>query len=119
MKYLKAFLITIGIFLLITLISSTLSYFNIINDTFNNILKIISIIGGTFIGGIYIGLKSENKGYLEGIKIGGIILLFMISLSYLGFDNNFNIMNIIYYLVLFIISIVGSIIGINKKKETK
>lgn len=119
MKYLKVFFINIIIFLIIILVSSTLSYFNIINNTTNNILKIMSIIISNFISGIYIGLKSQNKGYIEGIKVGGITILILGILSFLFFNSKLNVLNIIYYLTIFILTIIGSIIGINKRKINK
>lgn len=116
MKYLKSFLITLAISLIIMIISSSLCYLDIINNTFNSILIIIGILLASFVGGVYIGTGCQNKGYLEGIKVGGILIIFLILLSYLGFNNSFTIIKALYYLVLFILSVIGSIVGINLKK---
>lgn len=119
MKYFKAFLIFISIFLIINLLSNTICYFSLINNLFNSLLSIISLIISSLISGLYIGLNSQNKGYLEGAKVGGIIISFMFLLSYLGFNNSFSIIGIIYYILILTLVITGSIIGINKKEKAK
>ena len=119
MKYLKSFMIYLAIFTILFLIISNLSYFDILSQQNCNILNILSLIISSLISGIYTGLKSTNKGYLEGMKIGSIIILFISLLSYLGFNNSFNFVTFICYLFIFIIIIIGSIIVINKRKKEK
>lgn len=119
MKYLKSLFIVISTTLVMLLLSSSLCYFNIINDVFNDVLKLVSILISCFLGGLYIGFKSATKGYLEGIKIGGGIVIFMLLLSYLGFDDGFRVIKIVYYLMILILTIGGSIIGINKSDQKK
>ena len=117
MKYLKAFLIVISTTILVNIFLSSLCYFDIIRNTTNSVLKLLSILIFSFISGIYIGIKSNNKGYLEGIKVGLITILFMILLSYLGFNDNFNMIKILYYFLILLVTIIGSVIGINKKEK--
>jgi len=119
MKYLKAFGIVIIASIVITLISSSLCYQNIISNKTNDVIKIIAIIMPAFISGLYIGKNSTNKGYLEGIKVGSITVLFLLMLSYLGFNNGFSITKVIYYLLIFMLTVIGSIVGINKKIDKK
>ena len=119
MKYLKAFSIVIIVATLITLISSSLCYRNIISNKTNDVIKIISMIIPAFISGLYIGKRSTNKGYLEGIKVGGITVLFLLMLSYLGFNNSISVIKILYYLLIFMLTVIGSIVGINKKEDKK
>ncbi len=75
------------------------------------IIPIISI----FIGSYRLGKLSNEKGYIEGIKYGliWVILFVIICLICKVFDWT----SIIYYFILLFISILGSILGINKKKE--
>lgn len=117
MKYLKTFGIILAIMITLFLISITLSYFNIINDTANDVIKLLSMLISSFSGGIYIGSQSQEKGYLEGIKISGILLIILITLSFLVFKDNLSIWKIIYYILILIVTITGSIIGINKKEK--
>ena len=41
----------------------------------------------------------------------------MTLLSYLGFNDNFNMIKIFYYFLILIVTIIGSVIGINKKEK--
>lgn len=104
--------------ILLTLIVTTLSYFDFLNKNINNYLKIVIPIISVLIGGFYLGKRSKEKGWLEGLKLGGIFLLLLFIFSYLGFQKSFRLKDIIYYLILLVSSILGSMIGINKKKVT-
>lgn len=116
-KYLKALLYIFIPILFFNLILSLLYYFNILSDKSFNILKIITTLISFIIGGIYIGKKSNRKGYLEGLKIGLIALIIFFIISYLAFDHGITIKSSIYYLVMLATSTIGSMIGINKKKN--
>ena len=118
-KYLKALLYIFISIISFTLIITILNYFNIISNTIINILKIISIIIPMFIGGMYIGKNSTSKGYIEGLKIGGITLIILFMLNYLGFNNSFHLSSIIFYLIVLISLVFGSVFGINKKVKDK
>ncbi len=118
-KYLKTLLyVTIGTFFF-NLILTLLYYFNIIGANVNSYLKLIFMAIIMITGGLIIGLKADKKGWLEGIKIGGIVICLMFLVSYLGFDKSLNIKSIIYYVLLILSSMLGSVIGINKKSSQK
>lgn len=120
MKYLKnlgmSFLYIIGTILVLTFIVTIFSYFNIMNDKVTSIFKIIIPIVALLIGGFYIGKRSTKKGFLEGLKLGFIFSLLLIIFNYLAFDNSFKLKYLLFYLILIITSILGSMIGINRKK---
>ena len=116
MKYLKSLGLFISSFLLINIIITILSYFEIISPNIIYILKIITIILSSIISGLYLGIKSNKKGYLEGLKLGGIITLLFIIITLIIKPINFTKFSIIYYLVIISIIVVSSMIGINKKK---
>ena len=116
MKYLKTILFELIILISLTLVSTILYYFNIINSSFNNIFKIITFIITFLISGIYIGRKSNKKYYIEGLKISVINVIVFLLLSII-FRNNFNIKQVIYYIILILITVLGSIIGGNIKKN--
>ena len=120
MNYLKKIGISIGItfllILLLTLMTTTLSYFEIIKGNTTTLFKILIPIISIFIGGIIIGKKSTQKGWLEGIKQGLIIILLMLIIS-LILKNKFEFKNTIYYIILIISTTLGSMIGINFKAK--
>lgn len=105
--------------LVLTFILTIFSYFNIISDKTVSIFKIIIPIISLFIGGFFIGKKSLKKGWLEGLKLSLIFLLILIIFEYLALGQSFNIKNLLYYLIISISSIFGSMIGISKKKIEK
>ena len=104
---------------ILTFILTLFSYFNIIGDKVVSIFKIIIPVVSLFIGGFLIGKKSLKKGWLEGLKLSLIFLILLIIFEYLALDQSFNIKNILYYLILSISSIFGSMIGISKKTTDK
>ena len=115
-KYLIQTLITVISTILLTTLITTLYYFNIINPTTYNILKIVIILLTLFINSLILGQKSKQKGYLEGIKFSSIIVIMFIILT-LILTKSFNIKYLIYYLIIIITSILGSMIGISLKKD--
>lgn len=103
---------------LITLVFIT-SLLNLIgvNSTITNFLIFIFNISLFFIFGLKNGKKAINKGYLAGLKVGGLFLLVLIIISLFTFKNIFSLSTFIYYLVLMLASTFGGSLGINKKSE--
>lgn len=100
--------------LVFTLFITFFSYFNILNDKITSIFKIIIPVLSLFIGGFYLGKKSTKKGWLEGLKLSLIFLILLIIFEYLALDQSFDIKNLLYYLIISISCIFGSMIGISK-----
>ena len=108
MNYLKSLLWCLGILIISSIIITIFNYFNVINGIVLKIIFLIIPIISIFIG-------SYRLGYIEGIKYGliWVILFVIICLICKVFDWT----SIIYYFILLFISILGSILGINKKKK--
>ncbi len=121
MNYLKKLGISFGIclasFFVLTFFITFLHYLNIMSYKTVSILKILIPIISLFIGGFLLGKKSSKKGWLEGIKFGAIFLVFLFLLNYLGFQHSFEIKDLIFYLIIMISAIFGSMIGINRKRS--
>ena len=116
-KYVMPFLYTIGILLIGTLITSTLYYFNILSDKMYSIfLYLISIIG-ILIGSIKFSKLLNKKGFINGTIYFLILFILMIVISLIIFKSKISTKSIIYYFILLIFSILGGIIGKNTKKE--
>jgi len=120
MKYLKSFGISffIGILLIIvlTFLTTLLNYFDIISSKTMSIIKIIIPLFCLFVSGFYLGKKANKRGFVEGIKIALFFIVFLIIIN-LILKQNFNVKDLIYYLLILISSIFGSMVGINRKKE--
>lgn len=117
-KYIKSLAITISTIIILSIIINTLNYINILNQNTYKILIITSSSIATLLGTYYLGKQTKQKGYLEGIKYGIIITTLFITLALIT-KQNINIESILYYLILITTSIIGAMIGINRKKEEK
>lgn len=116
-NYLKFTSIFLIIEFAITILMSLLNLLGISSEITSLIIFIFNIILIFILN--FINAKSKEKnGYLEGIILGLTIITILILLKLLFFHKAFSISNIIYYLILLFVSIVGGMIGINKKNNT-
>lgn len=116
-KYGEAFLLILILLTFFSMLVTLFGYFNILSEKVTQLFILFSTMLTLFIGGIYLGKKCEKKGWLEGIKIGFLIIFLFFLISYLGLDQAINLKVFIYYLLLIAVSMLGSMLGINKKKE--
>ena len=120
MNYLKklgiSFIYILSFIIGLTFIFTLLNYIGLLNNTTINIIKIIIPVLSMFIGGFVIGKRTGKKGWLEGLKLSLIFLVILTLFNYLGLKSNLSLKVGIYYLVLIISTMFGSIIGVNKYK---
>ena len=118
MNYLKkigtAFIYVFSILIVSTFVISLFNYIGLIRGKFLTILKILIPIVSLFVGGFITGKQSKSKGWLEGIKLGSIFVLFLLLFNYLGLKNVPEMKNIIYYLIIIGSSVIGSMLVISK-----
>lgn len=114
-----SYLYTNASILLCILLITILSIINFISSKSASILELISIILCLFINSFLLGKKASNKGYLEGLKLGSVISITYLILSILVFSFHINFKTILFYILLIIISMFGSMVGINKKLDSK
>lgn len=121
MKYLKNVGISlgyiIGISLILTLLMTVLNYFDIIKNNFLIIFKLIIPISSLFIGGFIIGKGSKKKGWLEGLKLSLIFITILLIINFIVLNSKIEFKNLLYYLIISVSCIFGSIIGINKNQK--
>ena len=117
MKYLKALLLFFVPLIVLFVISNTLNYFDILSNGSIKYINLIIVVLSSVIASIYVGKRSEEKGYLEGIKMSLIIIAIIFSFSFLAYDKSFSIMKGIFYLIISVSCITGSVIGINNSKK--
>lgn len=112
-------LLTSFIILIIGLIIiSFLSYINILGGKILSIFKILLSFTVILIGSFKQGIESTKRGFIEGLKIGGIFTLFFIFLNFI-FYKHFAIKNLFYYSLILFISMCGGMFGISRRKEEK
>ena len=114
-NYLKGLLFFFIPLLILLLIINTFYYFDILSNNIMKYLKIVIILFSTFLSGFYIGFKSNNKGYINGLKCSLIIIgIFLLSSLLI---KEFKFTSIIYYLIIIIVITLGSMLGINIKNK--
>lgn len=121
MKEIKFLGKQLGLFLLTIFVSSLffsiLEYFGIFSTQTIHIFFMIIIIGATFLTGFWGGKKVTNKGYLAGMKLGGFIILSLLLFNTIFCGIHFKGVSILYYIGIFLLCIIGSMMGINHKKK--
>ena len=111
--YLKSYGYLLGIIIILTTILSLLNYFIPFKA---ETIKIIIPILAMLVAGIILGKNVREKAYLEGIKFSSIYII-LVTIIKLLIKSSFNYKVIIMYVTLLITSIIGSMLGINLKKE--
>ena len=123
MKYLKNIIFSLGLVIIVLLVFSfiltVLSYFNIVNDSLTTIFKMLIPIISVLSSGILMGINSTKSGWLEGLKLGILIIILLFLFNLLGLNNTFKINQLLFYGILIFTSIIGSMIGITRKMKNK
>ena len=115
MKKIKRYLTLIGIFAIFNLIISLIYLFtNISYNIISTILLIFYLICFATLG-YFIAKNSNKKGIIIGLIVGIVTILVLFSLSLL-FNNPISIKIILYYLLVVLCVILGSILAKNTKK---
>ena len=116
-KYLTTLLSIILSILLITLILTTFYYYDLISTDTYKFLKIGTLLITLLLNSIIIGKNSIKKGYLDGIKLGVLLIIFCTLVTIV--NKSISIKLILYNIIILITTTFGSIIGINTKKIEK
>ncbi len=111
-KYLKPTIKIVIISVLYLALLTLLSHTGILSLTTISKINFSLVALISFMGGVHKGKKASKKGYLEGLKLGGIAIMILFVLNIL-FYRTFNLYVFLYYLVILVGSIIGSMIGIN------
>ncbi len=118
MKTVILYLKYLGIFMLFIigmgLISSLISLLGINSVLVSKIAIILTAIS-FFIVSALASNKTSDKGYILGIKMGGIFVLFLVLVNLIIFRSSFNLDRFIYYIILICSSILGGSFGKNIK----
>lgn len=114
-NYLKSIIWFLTIIIISSILITIFHYFSIFNTKTIKIMKITLIILTMLISSFILGKKCTKKGYLEGLKFGAIIILILTLLNLIL--HSLSLKSIIFFSILLISSMLGSMIGINKSKR--
>ena len=116
MSYIKAILLNIiELFLLLFLIT-IMYYFNLINEKTFEVLKLVVLLFSIFINSFILGKNTKRKSYLEGIIYGSILITILLIITLIL--SKIQIKLLIFYPLILITSILGSMIGSVKKNRS-
>lgn len=113
-SYLKKIGIFLSIIIIFCIITSLLNLIGI-SKNITSIITLIFQVSLFFMYGFIHGKKTDKKGFIEGLKVGILLIIIIFLLSLILFDYDFKVSNLIYYLILGLVSIFGAIFGKNKK----
>lgn len=117
----KSAYITVGVMgVVITLFSmlvfsAILLFFNI-DRAYAAPFATISISVGSFFASYITAKKKGEKGYLTGVIVGAVVFIVITVLS-LIMGNNLSINTLFHFVIIMLSSIVGGIMGVNKKTK--
>lgn len=116
MKYLGIFMLFVVVIAIITSLINLTG----IGSNFISKLGIILTAVSFFVVTALASRKSQDKGYLLGIKLGLIFVITLIIVNLIAFKSGFNIDRLIYYTILIASGTLGGSFGknfnFNKKK---
>lgn len=119
MKLIKKYQYILKFCIFIILITTFLTILSLLFNINNiiNIITLIIMITYFLICGFKLGQVTENKAYKVGLTRGLIFILIMYIIG--GFTSTFafSLRKLSYYIILLASIVLGSIIGINKKKN--
>ena len=113
-----SFGISIGIILIGTMVATIFHYINFFHAKVMTVVMVLIPVIALLVSGFITGKKSHQNGWLEGIKISVIFLLFLLLFDYLALAHQFQVKDFLYYFILMASGTIGSMVGINFKKET-
>ncbi|MCF6465915.1 TIGR04086 family membrane protein [Clostridium sp. Cult2] len=113
---LKSLAISFVLTLILVLIVSTLLTYTSLKESKIPLLNTMIMIFSITIGSIYMAIKVEENGWLNGGIIGGLYFIILILLNYL-FIKPFmlDIYSISKFFIALTTGIIGGIIGVNIK----
>ena len=115
MKKIKKYIILSSIFIIFNLIMSFIYLFFNIPYSIISVMLLVFYLLCFGILGYMIAKNSNKKGIVIGIITGLITMLILFSLSIL-FKNSISIKVILYYIIIILTIIFGSILAKNTKK---
>lgn len=114
-NFLKAVAIIIGLLFFFSIIINILYYLDVINNNTTKYIKLLLSIITFFIGGVFIGKNSPSKGYINGLKLSLIMIVFFIIMGIIF--GNLKLFRIVYYLIMATCITFGAMIGISKREN--
>ncbi len=115
-NYLRGIVYFYVLLIIYLIIITTLNYFNVFSYQTISIINFISMIILFMVIGFSIAIKSQKKGYINGLIIGGFNIVLFLFLAFVLGDAP-KLTAGIYFLILLLSSTIGGMFGINYKTK--
>lgn len=115
LRYGKCLFYQIIEMLIILLVLSFFYYYHFLSFKAYSLLKIIFLLFSIFINSFFLGKKCSKKGYLTGLLYG--LILILLSFGFVLSFSKFHLKLLYFYGLILSSTILGSIVGINKKRS--
>ena len=103
--------------IILSFISTLLNFFTSVSISFINTFNTLSLLLIYFVLCFKQGKLSSSKGWWCGLKNSLMLSFTLLLISLIFFTKDIKLSTFLYYGILILGGIFGSIIGINKKKE--
>lgn len=118
LNYLKYFGLFIIFILGIAIVTSLINLTGLNSVIINKLSVILTAISFFFVS-IKASRENLDKGYILGLKLGLIFVIFLILVNLIFFKSNISLDRFIYYVILIASSVLGGSFGKNLKRKTK
>ncbi len=115
----KTVIIWVVASLIAVLIFANAMYFLESGYEFSPLFATISVAIGCFFASLFAGNKLGKNGILIGVSIGGITFLLITLITLLVNSGAVSVHILLRLVILILASLIGSIIGVNRKAEQK
>lgn len=120
MKILKKYDYIWKFILFILIFTFVLTIVNLIfplKNSINSLVSLIAVLIYSLFVGFKKGMKVEEKAYKAGLILGFTNVVILYFMGFLALNFGMTIKKLLYFVIIIITTILGSIIGINKKNS--
>lgn len=116
-------LILIGIFLQVAITLLFIAFFSVImyffetDKKYSPVFGSIAVAAGAFISSYFVSTKRKNKGYLNGLIVGGITFILLTLIGLIIDDDGITINTLFHLIIIILSAVTGGILGVNGKKN--
>jgi len=115
----KTVIIGVLVSLAAVLVFATIMYFLEGGYEYSPLFATVSIAIGCFFASLFLGNKLGKSGILIGLGVGGITFITVTLITLLVNSGAVSIHILLRFIILLLSSLIGAIIGVNRKAEQK
>jgi len=116
-QYSKTLAINLACILILSLLTAIIHYFDLLSDKIIDSLLIVIPILTVFVFSYILGTNTDQKGWLNGIIYAMLFIVVTKIIEFIFLQTFITDFNYLYYLIITLTSIFGSMVGISKKQN--